>query len=63
MAVENSRLDGLGAREETAVDGIHDRLGGNLLAAKETAVEALDRVLAALDTIELEVDIALGVGI
>jgi hypothetical protein len=58
-----ARLDGLGAGEETAVDGIHDRLGGNLPAAKETSVKTLDGVLAALDTVELQVDIALGVGI
>jgi hypothetical protein len=58
-----ARLDGLGAREKTAVDGIHDRLSGNLPATKETAVETLDGVLAALDSIELEVDIALGVWI
>jgi hypothetical protein len=56
-------LDCFCAGEQTAVYGIDDRLSGDLSAAKESTVETLDGVLAALDSIELEIDIALRVGI
>jgi hypothetical protein len=56
-------LDGLGPGEETAIDSVHDRLCGNLLATKETAIEALDGVLSALDTVELQINVALRVRI
>jgi hypothetical protein len=38
-------------------------LGGDLSTTEEASVEALDGIFAALDTVELEVDIALRVGI
>jgi hypothetical protein len=57
------RLDGLGAREETAVNGINHGLGGDLPAAEEAAVQTLDGIFAALDAVELQVDVALRVGI
>lgn len=56
-------LDGLGSGEETAVDSVHNRLRGNLLATKETTVEALDGVLSTLYTVELQIYVALGVRI
>lgn len=52
-----------GPREKRAVNGIDDRLSADLSPAEESAVEALDGVLAALDLVEFEVDVALGVGI
>lgn len=55
--------DRLGAREQTAVDGVHNRCGAYHPSAEVAAVEALDSVLATLDLVELEVDVALGVGI
>ena len=51
------------AREERAVDSVDDRLCADLATAEKPAVESFDGVLAALDTVELEVDVALGVGI
>lgn len=51
------------AGEQTAVNCVDDRLSGDLSTAKESTVEALDGILAALDSVELEVDVALRVGI
>ncbi len=50
--------DSLGAREQTAVDGVHNRCGGDHPASEVAAVQALDGVLAALDLVELEVDVS-----
>lgn len=54
-----SILESLGAREQTAVDCIHNRRGADHAASKITAVETLDGVLASLDLVKLEVDVAL----
>lgn len=56
-------LDRLGTREQTAVHCIDNRLGSDGAAAKETAVETLDGVFAALDTVEFQVDVAFRVRI
>lgn len=56
-------LDRPGTREDTAVDGVHDRLGGDRAAAEETTVETLDGVFAALDLVEFQVDVAFRVRI
>ena len=61
--VVSGHLNSLGTREETAVDGIHDGLRGDLFASKETSIEAFDSVLAALNTVELQVNVALRVRI
>ncbi len=53
-----SALDSFRAREQTAVDGVHNRSGGDHLAAEVATVETLDGVLAALDLVELEVDVS-----
>jgi len=53
----------LGSREEATVYGIDDGLGANLSSAKEPAVKTFDGILTSLDTVEFQVDIALGVGI
>ena len=45
-------------REQTAVNRIYDRLCRNLPAPKEAPVQALDRILAALHTVKLEIDVA-----
>jgi hypothetical protein len=58
-----SVLDRLGAREQTAVDRIHNRRSADHPSAKVPAVQTLDSVLTALDLVELEVNVALGVGI
>ena len=55
-----SSLKSRSAREEGAVDGIDDGLSADLAASEETPVETFDGVLAALDTVELEVDVACG---
>ena len=60
---EISVSDRFGAREQTAVDGIHNRCGADHPSAEVAAIEALDGVLATLDLVELEVDVALRVGI
>ena len=57
------KLDGLGSGEQAAVHGVDDWLGADLSSTKESAVETLDSVLATLDAVEFEVDIALGVWI
>jgi hypothetical protein len=48
-----SVLDRLGAREQTAVDRIHNRRSADHPSAKVPAVQTLDGVLAALDLVEL----------
>lgn len=58
-----SLLDGLGAREQTAVDRIHNWSRRDHASVKVAAVEALNGVLAARHLIELEVDVTLRVGI
>lgn len=55
--------DRSGAREQTAVDGIYNRRRVDHPSAKISAVETLNGVLAALDLVELEINVALGVGI
>ena len=57
------RLDGLRPAEEGAVHGVNDGLSTDLSATKETAVEALDSVLSALDAVKLQVDVARGIGV
>lgn len=56
-------LKGLGSRKEAAIDSIHDRLRTNLFTAEESTVEAFDGIFAALDSVKLEVDVALRIGI
>lgn len=58
-----SVLDGLGAREQTAVDRVHNRSSSDHPSVKVAAVESLDGVLSARNLVELEVDVALGVGV
>ena len=58
-----SNLQCRSPRKQRAVDGIDHRLRADLPTAEESAVETLDRILAALDTVELEVYVALGIGI
>lgn len=54
-------LEGVG--EEAAVDSIDDRLDSDHVARKVAAVETSHGVSAALDAVELDIDVALGVGI
>ncbi len=58
-----SNLKSRSPREERAVNGINNGLSADLTSTEETAIEAFDGVLAASDAVELEVDVALGVGI
>ena len=58
-----SVLDGLGAREQTAVDRVHNRSSSDHPSVKVAAVESLDGVLSARHLVELEVNVALGVGV
>ncbi len=59
----SSGSQGLGSREQTAVDGVNDGLRANLPTAKIPAVEALDGIFAARYALEFQVDVALGVGV
>ena len=61
--LRDERLDSLGPGEKSAVNGIHDGLGGDLSSTEESAIEALDGVLATLNAVELQVDISLGTDI
>lgn len=54
-----SILDSLCAREQTAVDSIHNRSGANHASTKVTPVQTLNSILASLDLVELEINIAL----
>jgi hypothetical protein len=56
-------LDGLGPGEKTAVNGVNNWLSTNLPTTKEASIQSLNRVLASLDSIEFEVDIALRIRI
>jgi len=58
-----SVLDRLGAREQTAVDRVHDRSSSDHPSVKVAAVQALDGVLSARDLVELEINVALRVGV
>ena len=60
---EDSGLDSLRAREETAVDSVHDRLSGDLFSTEEATIQALYGVLATLDAVKLQVNVALRVRI
>lgn len=59
----DDRLDGFGAGEETAIDCINNWLSADLSAAKESAVETFDSVLASLDAVEFEINVSLRVRI
>lgn len=52
-----------GASKETAVDRVNNWLSTDLPTTEESAVQALDRILPTLHSIELEIDIALGIRI
>jgi len=58
-----SILERRSTREEGAVDSVYNRLCADLATTEETAVKSFDSVLAALDAVELEVNVALGIGI
>jgi len=58
-----SNLNSLGAREQTAVDCIHNRRGADHATSKVPAVQALDGVLATLNLVEFEKDVAIRVGV
>lgn len=61
---ELATLESLGVcPEKTGVDRVNNWGSSDHPAAKVPAVEALDGVLAARDLVELEVDVALGVGV
>lgn len=53
----------LGPREQAAVHGVNDWLCANLPTAKVSSIQSFDGIFASADTLELEVNIALGVGI
>jgi len=46
-------------REVHVVNSLHEVLRSDALATEETAVEALDGILAALDTVKLDVDLSI----
>ena len=54
-------LDSLGAREHGAVNGINNWSRADHAAAKVSPVKSLDSILSSLNTVELEVDVALAV--
>lgn len=54
-------LNSLGAREHGAVNGINNWSRANHTAAKVSPVKSLDSILSSLNTVELEVDVALAV--
>ena len=56
-------LDSLRAGEQAAVDSVDDGLGRDLSTAEESSVQTLDGILATLDTVEFQVDVALRVWI
>jgi hypothetical protein len=56
-------LESLGSAEQAAVNGVNDRLRGDLPTAKEATVQALNGFLTARDSLEFEVDVALSVRI
>ena len=56
-------LDSFRAGEQAAVDSIDDGLGSNLSTAEEPSVQTLDGILATLNTVEFQIDVALRVRI
>lgn len=61
---ELATLESLGVGpEKTGVDRVNNWGSSDHPAAKVPAVQTLDRILATRDLVELEVDIALGVGV
>lgn len=58
-----SSLKSRSARKEGTVNGVNDRLSADLATTKETSIETFDGVLAALNTIKFEVDVALSIRI
>jgi hypothetical protein len=57
------RSECLSPREQTAVHSVNDGLRTDLPTAKVSSVQSLDGVLASADPVELEVDVALSVGV
>lgn len=58
-----SNLKGRSTREQRAVNGIDDGLSADLTSTEKPAVKPLNGVFATLNAIELEVNVALGIGI
>ena len=54
-----SILYSLGAREQTAVDCVHNRRGADHASAEIAAVQALDGVLSSLYLVEFQVNVSL----
>ena len=52
-----------GTSKQTGVDCVNHRRGRDPLSAKEPSIEALDRLFSAADLVELDVDLALAVGV
>ena len=50
-------LHRLCSRKQAAVDRVYNRLRGDLPTSKEAPIQALDRVLAALHTVKLKIDV------
>ena len=56
-----SILNSLGAREQTAVDCVHNRRGADHASAEVAAVQTLDGILASLHLVEFQINIPLGI--
>ena len=61
LAIPSASLKRGSSREQRAINSIDDGLCRDLSAAEEASVEAFDGVLAALDTVEFEVNVTCGV--
>lgn len=59
LKADGGRSESFGPREETAVDGVNNRLSTDLPTAKESSIETSDSVLAARNFVEFEIDVAL----
>lgn len=55
----NTYLDVRGLGEVHVVDSVHEVLRGDALTTEEAAVEALDGVFAALNTVKFDVDLSI----
>ena len=61
LATPSASLKRRSPREQRAVNSVDDGLSRDLSAAEEASIETFDGVLAALDAVEFEVDVARGV--
>ena len=61
LAIPSASLKCGSSRKQRAIDSVDNRLSRDLSTTEETSVQAFDGVLATLNAVKLQVDVASGI--